>query len=1618
MKNRLIGTLLSAFVALPGMAFAQDLTATDAGRRAATPRTDKPTQGTLHRAGSSDIDLRKLPKGTPQKFERLEFEEPGYQPIELPGAPPLHGPLPVPGPSAPAPAPAFSIDGLDYVNFGTGHPPDTNGDVGPTYYIQTINTAVGIYRKSDGVRVAAFGFNALMSQGNFGNLCDTNNFGDPVVLYDSFEDRWVLTDFAFQIDGFGSVVFPPGAFQCFAVSKTGDPVAGGWNFYWINTANGLGDYPKFGIWPDGIYMSVNVFAYPGAFESPRVYAFNKAQMYAGGPTVQVVSFDAPSTDFTLLPANARLQTGTPPAGTPNFFVSTSQFVNAIGVYKLHVDWDRVALSTFAGPDAPLAATSWPDADVPDAPSLGGNLLDVLEIRAMAQNQYTNIGGVESLWTAHTVRRADVNGFAAPRWYQADVTGGSVAANLLQAATWDPDSSNVTYRFTPSVALDRVGDLAMGYSTSSSTTKPAIKYAGRLAGDPLNTFGQTEQLLTQGAGTQTGNCGSSTCIRWGDYSAMTLDPDGCRFWMTNLYYAVDGLSFLTRIGSFGYPGCAPLGGGGTVSGTVTFAVGGAPVSGAIVALGSRSTTTDNAGNYAFNAVPAGTYPALSAAFSGCISAASNGVAVTDGNTTTEDFSLAAAPGSGCFTDTLQADFQLGTGTNTDLAASADAVVLAKPSLDQSNVQVSNSGFAFSSTAWAGQTFTAGVSGQLTRIDADLFCSGCTGTTPNLTVSIRATNASGVPTGADLASATLTGFSGSGFFPVTFASPATITAGTKYAIVLRATANPSAGSYAYVCSCAGATSGENMNAYAGGQRVTSPNSGTTWSLDTTAGGRDLGFHVYVNSGYAGSGDLVSSLKDANPAPGESPNWTTLSWTAMTPANTSVKFQVAASNSNVGPFNFVGPDHTAATFFTTSGASLSQFEGKRFLRYRAYLATSNGAVTPTVSDVTACFVDALPANLSINVDDGVSTATPGNQVTYTITAANAGPGVASGATVSDTFPATETCSWSCAATGTGSCAPSGSGAISDTINLGVGDTAIYTAICSIAASATGTLSDTATIAPPAGVLDPNPVDSTSTDTDTLTPKADLQISKTDGVLTAVPGAAVVYTITATNNGPSDAPGTAVADTFPAIETCTWTCSPGDNATCAASGNGSINDHISLPVGGTATYTANCAIAADATGMLSNTATVTAPAGVSDMTPGNNSATDTDTLDPAADLKVTNTDGVTSAVAGGSVTYTITASNPNGPSDAPGATVADTFPASETCSWTCAMAGGATCTASGSGPINDTVGLPKGGSATYTASCTIDAAATGTLSNTATVTAPGDVPDANTANNQATDEDTLTIQANIGVTVDDSRAFAQVGDSLDYVLHVTNAGPSNASATVHDALPAELAGGSWTCSGSTDVVCHDGTGNTLDDSAALPSGGSADYLYSATLQTDNATDSVANSASVSLAAGTDPVPGNNTDTDTDIIVVFRDKFEGSSENLSHFVDTGGGLSVADLSIDGGLLNTLGVVPVTVASGRSAGGKLLFDIELVRFGTAIALRTVTRDHAGMSRRTSWRFTDTNDRLVSFAWQAAQGAGAGYLVVHGGAAALQVVGHREQDRLTYLVVRVENAVPWLVLLAR
>lgn len=256
---------------------------------------------------------------------------------------------------------------------------------------------------------------------------------------------------------------------------------------------------------------------------------------------------------------------------------------------------------------------------------------------------------------------------------------------------------------------------------------------------------------------------------------------------------------------------------------------------------------------------------------------------------------------------------------------------------------------------------------------------------------------------------------------------------------------------------------------------------------------------------------------------------------------------------------------------------------------------------------------------------------------------------------------------------------------------------------------------------------------------PAADLAITVSDGVATAVPGGApIVYIIRVSNAGPDAVEGATVTDDFPAGLGCSWTCAASPGSSCGA-GSGDLTDSADLLAGGTATYTATCQIASGATGSLFNSAAVSSPGGISDPG-GNNTASDSAILTPEADLGITNTDGSSTATPGLTVVYTIVASNP-GPSNAPGATVTDTPPAAcVSFTWTCSGSAGGSCGASGSGAIGSSVNLPAGGSVTYTAICTIDPAASGSLVNTAGVATGAGVTETSVGNNQATDADTIT--------------------------------------------------------------------------------------------------------------------------------------------------------------------------------------------------------------------------------------------------------------------------------------
>ncbi len=522
---------------------------------------------------------------------------------------------------------------------------------------------------------------------------------------------------------------------------------------------------------------------------------------------------------------------------------------------------------------------------------------------------------------------------------------------------------------------------------------------------------------------------------------------------------------------------------------------------------------------------------------------------------------------------------------------------------------------------------------------------------------------------------------------------------------------------------------------------------------------------------------------------------------------------------------------------------------------------------------------ADLWVTKDDGVDEVTPGDAVTYTIVVGNAGPADASDALVEDVFPAALTgVSWTCDESGGGTCGDaSGTDGILQVIQLPAGTSVSYVVSATVDAAAAGTLANTVTVAPRWDNLDPDPSNDSATDTDTvLLPPTDLAITKTDGVTSVVPGEEVTYTITVTNNGPADIPGANVVDDFPlALVSPSWACDNG------ASGSGDMDVDVDLANGQTVTCTVVATVDPAATGVLDNTATVAMPAGVTDPTPDNNSATDSDTLTPEADLAVTKTDGVTVVQSGGHVTYTITVGNA-GSSNCPTATVGDSFPSQlETVDWTCAGAGGGACTASGSGNINDTtVVLPAGAQVVYTADADVSVTARGvdvggrpSLVNTATAFPGGGVPDPDLGNNSSTDVDELSSPVDLSVVKDDGQTEAVAGMPITYTITVANAGPATATdAVVTDAFPAAISGVVWTCVAAGGGSCGaSGTGNLIDF-VTLPAGATATYTATGTLAA-TATGTVVNTAAVSVPAGVvDLDTGNNSSTDTDTVVASAD--------------------------------------------------------------------------------------------------------------------------------------------------
>ncbi len=504
-----------------------------------------PFLGQPVKPGLMTKDLRTLPKPLPAQGARHGA------PVLLPGGASV-------APMAPdsirqthtlgieAPRSVQSFNGL-----AGGDPPDANGAVGLKYYAQTINLSVGFFDKATGRPISEVDLNTFWQNAGAqtGTPCDANQWSDPVVLYDQQGGRFIITDMAATDHTNGPF------YECIAVSKTSDPISGGWYLYPILAdSNLLNDYPKLGVWLDAYYMTADMYNGSQRWQYVRVWALNRAKMLAGS------TLDAnDNQSFNVLiyspmiPGNFE---GTPPAaGLPDYFaVADLGGGSSIHIYRFHVDFATPANSWFGtsssnGNPTDIAVSAY-NPPTQNVPQKGTNVgLDTLGARLMYQLQYRNMNGAASLWAAQTVDAGGgVNGI---RWYQFDVAQNVIQSYPIQESTFSPDA---THRWLPHLAVDGFGNMALGYSASSSSIYPDIRYTGRLFTDPANTL-QAEATLFSSSNFFNDNPSPGNAARWGDYSAMEVDPaDDCTFWYTTEYIDASG-SPATRIGSFSFPPCA-------------------------------------------------------------------------------------------------------------------------------------------------------------------------------------------------------------------------------------------------------------------------------------------------------------------------------------------------------------------------------------------------------------------------------------------------------------------------------------------------------------------------------------------------------------------------------------------------------------------------------------------------------------------------------------------------------------------------------------------------------------------------------------------------------------------------------------------------------------------------------------------------------------------------------------------------------------------------------------------------------------------------------------------------------------------------------------------------------
>ncbi len=554
------------------------------------------------------------------------------------------------------PTPSLTFDGgtqADNASQGIGalSPPDVNGDVGPNHYVSSVNLVLKMFNKSGAVVAGPVKTSSLFASLPAGDPCRVQNSGDPVVLYDPLADRWHVSQFALPSGGTN--------YQCVALSVTGDPTGAYYVWSYPYPGGLFNDYPKVGVWSDAYHMTFNQFNNAGnAFLGAGVLSQDRKKALVGDPTASVVYFNFYSIDpkaAGLLPGDFDGQIA-PPAGLAEVLgeYRADEFgdpKDAIRLYRWSPNFTNPANSSLTVlPDVVLAPFDARQPTAAGIEQMGGTNLDSLADRSMHRFAYRNFGTtanpINSYVGNFSVNVSGVNPVD-PGTYQTGIRWFEMRRVSDTFSVFDQGTHNYTpgngasglNDWMGSIAQDNRGDIALGFSQAGTTQKADIKIAGRTNNiKDSGTLNEGESLFYPAGGSQT-----STRNRWGDYSAMNVDPtDDCTFWYTQEYYAATSSSgWSTRVGKFRYPQCvdAPK---ATITGTITNCNGGAPLSRASVdATGGFNRVTGAPGTYTMIVAP-GTYTVSANKSGGFNATGAQPVTVADGETATANICLTGVP----------------------------------------------------------------------------------------------------------------------------------------------------------------------------------------------------------------------------------------------------------------------------------------------------------------------------------------------------------------------------------------------------------------------------------------------------------------------------------------------------------------------------------------------------------------------------------------------------------------------------------------------------------------------------------------------------------------------------------------------------------------------------------------------------------------------------------------------------------------------------------------------------------------------------------------------------------------------------------------------------------------